>query len=80
MGIDNIKDLKGLLDTCDIPENRKDDLEWLSRNLLTNNQHPAAIEAHKRVATMLRIGGGPDAIRYITMHPKTGRQVRESNG
>lgn len=46
--------LKKLMKTLDIPEDKKEDLVWLSKNILNNNQTPEAFAAHKRVWLILK--------------------------
>jgi len=53
MTADN-KKLQDLLDKCDVPSQRRDDLYWLGRNILINNSNPEAFEAHRIIMTMLR--------------------------
>jgi hypothetical protein len=48
--------LDSLLSTMDIPEQRKRDLHWLSRNLPFNNlHHPNYSDAIREVLRLLRL-------------------------
>jgi hypothetical protein len=38
--------LQKLLEKCDIPKTRVNDLKWLSQNLLVHNKNREAVEAH----------------------------------
>ena len=48
--------LREILDTMDIPEERKTDLKWLRRNIWVRNQwHPQFIEAIDLIDNLLEV-------------------------
>lgn len=49
------EELHELLDRMDVPEQRKDDLRWLVRNLaVRNGKHPDFPEAQQLIRQLLR--------------------------
>lgn len=52
--MDNKEELKILLDRLDVPEGRKTDYGWLSRNLLIRNKGEDADRALKLVKELLK--------------------------
>lgn len=48
------EELQRLLSTCDIPRQRRRDINWLSRNLLIHNRTDNAFKAHKIILNILR--------------------------
>ena len=46
--------LEFLLSKCDIPEDKKDDLHWLARNLMIRNKTPEAAEAHRIIINRIK--------------------------
>ena len=52
--MDKADELKHLLDILDVPEKRKTDYSWLSRNLLIRNKGEEAEKALKIVKELLK--------------------------
>lgn len=51
-------ELKSILDTMDVPETRKLDTKWLSRNLfIRNSKHPKFNEAMDLITWFLNLRG-----------------------
>lgn len=51
--------LDSILDTMDVPKGRRNDLQWLLRNLaIRNGQHPRYAEAVLLIKKLLRSRGG----------------------